>query len=76
MHSDGGAGLTGGSSPAVAVAVTTPGKPSDVIALAAGIPYVWRRSANYNACLFTTDVTAAYVSCTPACRLQGKILTS
>jgi hypothetical protein len=76
ITSDLGAGLTGGSSPAIAVTTTTPGKPSDVITLVAGIPLVWGRSAGYYACPFTTDVTTAYVSCTASARLQGKILTS
>lgn len=69
-------GLTGGSSPTVSVAHTTTGKPSNIITLQPGIAYEWGRSDGYAACLFTIDVTAGYVSCTPASRLQGKILTS
>jgi hypothetical protein len=73
---NGAGGLTGGTTPTSAVAVTTAGKPSDVITLVAGIPYVWRKSAGYNACLFTVDVTSAYVSSTLASQLNGFILTS
>src|SRR5436305_460516 len=57
--SDGGAGLTGGSTPTVSVATTTAGLPSDTITLVAGIPYNWRKSAGYVACIFTVDVTSA-----------------
>jgi hypothetical protein len=76
LASDGGAGLTGGTTPAVSVVVTTAGLPSNVITFPAGIPYVWRKSAGYNACLFTVDVTSAYVSSTLASQLNGFILTS
>lgn len=69
-------GLTGGTTPTVSVAHTTPGKPSNTIVLQPGIPYEWGKSDGYAACLFSIDVTAAYVSCTPASRLSGKILTS
>jgi hypothetical protein len=71
-----GAGLTGGSGPAVAVTTTTPGKPSDVITLVAGTPLSWSLSETYWPCPFTVDVTAWYASTTVAARLQGKILTS
>jgi hypothetical protein len=68
--------LTGGSSPTVSVAITTPGKPSDVITLKPGTPLVWSKSAGYTACPFTVDVTGFYISTTAAARIQGKILTS
>lgn len=68
------AGLTGGS-PAISITHTTPGRPSDTIVLAPGIPLVWGVSSGL-ACPFTADVTGAFVTCTPAARLQGKILTS
>lgn len=69
-------GLTGGTTPTVTVAHTTSGKPSNIITLQPGIAYEWGRSDGYAASLFTQDVASAYVSCTPASRLQGKILTS
>jgi hypothetical protein len=68
--------LTGGSTPTVSIAHTTPGKPSNTLVLGPNIPYKWGKSRNYEACLFTIDVTSAYVSCTPAASLKGKILTS
>ncbi len=69
------AGLTGGSSPTVVVTHTTPGLPSDTFVLKAGTPLVWSKSAGYFDCPFTVDVTALYVTTTPASRLQGKVLT-
>ena len=69
-------GLTGGSSPAVSVAHTTPGLPQDTIVLSPGIPLVWGRSTGNGANPFAGNVTSAFVSCTPSCRLQGRILTS
>lgn len=69
-------GLTGGSSPAVAVTTTTAGKPSDVLTLIAGTPYSWSASETYWTNKFTVDVSAFYVTTTVAARLQGKILTS
>ncbi len=68
--------LTGGSSPAVAITHTTPGLPQDTITLVAGVPLVWGKSAGYGTNPFAGNVTGAYVSCTPASRLQGRILTS
>jgi hypothetical protein len=76
IATNGAGGLTGGTSPTSSVVVTMAGKPSDVITLQPGIPYVWRKSAGYNACLFTVDVTSAYVSSTLASQLNGFILTS
>jgi hypothetical protein len=76
IATNGAGGLSGGTTPTSSVAVTTAGKPSDVINLVAGIPYVWEKSAGYNACLFTVDVTSAYVSSTLASQLNGFILTS
>lgn len=71
----GSGALTGGTSPAVAVAHTTPGKPSDTVTLEPGIPLVWGASMSGVAAPFSTNVTSAYVTCTSACRLRGKILT-
>lgn len=62
--------LTGGSSPTVAVAHTTPGEPSQTIVLQPGIPVLWGTSMTGLACPFTANVTAAYVSNTPAQYLQ------
>ena len=67
-------GLTGGSSPAVAVAHTTPGTPQDTIPLSANIPVQWDSSSGL-ACPFAGAVTAFYFSCTNACRFQARILT-
>lgn len=68
-------GLTGGSSPTVSVAHTTPGLPSNTITLTAGAPYSWGVSEG-RPLILTEDVTTAYVSCTLAARLQGRILNS
>lgn len=70
------AAFTGGTSPAIAVAVTTAGKPDDTITINAGTPLVWSKSAGYGDCPFTVDVTGLYISCTPSSRIQGRILTS
>jgi hypothetical protein len=61
--------LTGGSSPAVSVAHTTPGLPTQVITLQPGIPLVWGVSMG-TPCPFTASVTTAFVSCTNAQNLQ------
>jgi hypothetical protein len=75
IATNGAGSLTGGTTPTSAVAVTTAGKPSDVVVLKAGLAYVWKKSANYNPLLFTTDVTSAYVDSTLASQLQGFVLT-
>lgn len=62
--------FTGGSSPAVAITHTTPGKPTNSIVLQPGIPLAWGVSAGYFPCPFTSNVTSAYVSCTNASNLQ------
>lgn len=72
----GSGGLTGGTSPAVSVTHTTPGLPTNTIVLQPGIPRVWGTSMGAGACPFTSNVSQAYVSCTPAARLQAKILTN
>lgn len=67
--------LTGGSTPTVSVAHTTPGQPSDTINLVAGIPRIWGRSAGYGANPFTTNVTnGAFLTCTPSTLLNMRIL--
>lgn len=71
-----GGGLTGGTSPAVATSVTTPGAPADVIVLQPGIPLAWSLSGSYFACPFSADVAVLYISTTAATRLQGRILTN
>lgn len=71
----GSGGLTGGTSPAVSVAHTTPGQPTNTITLRPGIPLVWGVSG-YGSNPFAANVTQAYVSCTPASRLQAKILSN
>jgi hypothetical protein len=68
--------LTGGVSPTASVAHTTPGLPQDTIALIAGIPLVWGKSAGYTANPFAGNVTQAYITCTPAAQIQGRVLTS
>jgi hypothetical protein len=68
--------LTGGSGPAVAVTHTTPGLPQDTIVLSPGSPLAWGKSNGYGSCPFAGNVTQAYVTCTAAMRLQGRILTS
>lgn len=50
--------------------------PGDTINLKAGIPFQWGTSPGYFTNPFTVNVTAFYVSCTQACTLQYKILTS
>jgi hypothetical protein len=51
------------------------GSPNNTITLEPNIPVIWGAS-NGLTCPFTADVTVAYVSCTPAARLQMKILTN
>jgi len=68
--------LTGGSTPTVAITHTTLGLPSDTITLQPGIPRTWSVSDPAVACPFTSDVTTAYVSNTPAQRTQIQGLTS
>jgi hypothetical protein len=71
--SDLGTGLTGGSSPAVAVTTTTPGVPQETLTLIAGVPITWDVSV-LAACPFAGAVTAWYVTSTNAVRLQARIL--
>ncbi len=53
------------------------GSPPTTINLIAGIPFVWNVSSGYFANPFSAaNVTAFYLSCTAACRLQARILTS
>jgi hypothetical protein len=68
--------LTGGSGPTVTTTHTTPGLPQDTIVLTAGVPLIWGKSTGYGSNPFAGNVTQAYVTCTPATRLQGRILTS
>jgi hypothetical protein len=75
VFSTNSAGLTGGTNAAVSVAHTTSGLPSNTIVLTAGIPLVWGTSQGYGANPFTANVNGAFVSCTPATRLQMKILS-
>ncbi len=67
--------LTGGTSPTASVVHTTPGLPTNTIVLAPGIPLVWGVSG-YGSNPFTANVTSAYVSCTAAASLTGKICTA
>lgn len=69
------AGLTGGA-PAITIVRTTPGQPSNSIILTPGVPLVWGASTGYGSNPFTTNVTTASFSCTPASRLQGRILSA
>lgn len=71
----GSGGLTGGTSPTVSVAHTTPGLPTQTITLQPGIPVAWGVSSG-QACPFTSSVTSAYVSNTPGQNLQITGLTS
>lgn len=52
------------------------GSPADTINLVAGIPWVYSKSAGYSASPFGTNVTAFYLTCTPATRFQMKALLS
>jgi hypothetical protein len=52
------------------------GSPADTINLKAGIPLLWRASPGYYANPFGTNVTAWYVTCSQATRLQALILTT
>lgn len=70
----GSGGLTGGTSPAVSVAHTTPGLPQDTISLSAGVPFAWDSQSGL-ACPFAGAVTEFLVTNTNAGRLQGRILT-
>ncbi len=67
-------GLTGGSSPTVSVAHTTPGTPQDTISILAGVPITWDIQSIY-ACPFAGAVSAWYITCATAMRLQARILT-
>lgn len=49
--------------------------PGNTISLKANIPYLWRKSAGYNALLFTTDVTSWYITTTSSARMQASVLT-
>lgn len=48
--------------------------PSNTFSLIAGRPLVWSKSAGYFSNPLTANVTALFVTCTPATRLQIKIL--
>lgn len=74
LMTTGSGALTGGTSPAVSVAHTTPGTPQDTISLTAGIPFQWDSSSGL-ACPFAGAVTGFYATSTSAGRLQGRILT-
>jgi hypothetical protein len=67
-------GLTGGTTPSVTVAHTTPGLPQDTIQLVAGVPLAWD-AASLLTCPFAGAVTGFYVTSTNAGRFQGRILT-
>lgn len=71
----GNGGLTGGSSPTVAVAHTTPGLPQDTITVTAGVPILWDINS-IEACPFAGAVSAWYVTCTTTIRLQARVLTA
>lgn len=66
------AGLTGGS-PTITIANAS-GTPTDVIQLTANIPLAWDTQCGLT-CPFLGAVSSMYVSCTNACRIQGRILT-
>lgn len=72
----GSGGLTGGTTPTVAVTHTTSGLPSDTITLVAGEPYVWKISGGLANPFFTSDVTTAYVTCTAAQNVKISGLSS
>lgn len=50
--------------------------PVPQIVLQPGSPFEWNSSDGYFANPFTANVTAVYISCTPASRLQGYVLCS
>lgn len=70
----GSGGLTGGSSPTVTVAHTTPGNPQDTISLTAGVPFAWDSQCGLT-CPFAGAVTEFLIANANAGRLQGRILT-
>lgn len=74
LMNTGSGGLTGGSSPTVSVAHTTPGLPTQTITLQPGVPLSWGVSTGL-ACPFTSSVTTAFVSCTNSQTLQVTGLT-
>lgn len=66
--------LTGGTA---SVTSTTSGvTPTLSVALQAGNPLMWGKSAGYFSNPFTTDVQALSITCTTSSRLQGKFLTA
>jgi hypothetical protein len=67
--------LTGGTSPTVSVAHTTPGLPSNTITLNAGVPLVWGASLGWGSNPFTANVSTAYFTCTLASQLKIRILS-
>jgi hypothetical protein len=48
--------------------------PGNTLTLKAGIAYMWRKSATYNALLFTVDVTGWYFTTTASARVQAGVL--
>lgn len=70
----GSGGLTGGSSPTVSIAHTTPGLPTQTITLQPGVPLAWGVSTG-QACPFTSSVTTAFVSNSASQNLQITGLT-
>ncbi len=52
------------------------GSPANTINLVAGEPYVWLKSVGIDTLKFTTNVTAFYITCVAAARLQARVLVS
>lgn len=64
------------SSADLTIKTNSAGSPANTVTLKAGIPLIWRASAGYYANPFTVNVTAFYVTCTAAARLQALVLTT
>lgn len=64
------------SSADMTIKTNSAGSPANTVTLKAGIPLIWRASAGYYANPFTVNVTAFYVTCTAASRLQALVLTT
>ena len=67
--------LTGGTTPTVTIAHTTPGLPTNTIPLVAGCPFFWGTSTGWGANPFSSNVSNAAFSCSSASNLQIRILS-
>lgn len=58
----------------VTLKTNSSGSPANTITLKAGVPIVFRKSNPGDASLFTTDVTAFYLTAVTAARFRGRVL--